>query len=168
MWWIVGALCVGFHAILLQQRQYNQQMLQKLQVQLDEAEQRATQQSHIAELFDFSKRSAREIMSMGQLFFDYKSTYHVLDDDLREKLHEEHNDTVIEPMEYLTDLGSSARVSAGEKAAGQLYPTTVRAMVSRLKEAGVLVIPSLHDPERCRRLAHSVHRDIRVPWVEYG
>lgn len=162
---------MGFNAVLMQQRRYSQELLQQLQAQLEEAEKNLARKQRSTELYDFPKRSMNEIMTMGQLFYDYRTHYEGLDEELKEQLHEEHNDTLSEQMDYLTDLGYkmlSVPVSWEEKIAGELYPSTVQAMASRLKVAGVVVIPALHDPERCRKLAHNVHADIRDPWVEYG
>jgi len=41
-------------------------------------------------------------------------------------------------------------------------------MADRLDEAGMVLIPSLHDRDLCRRIAHQVHNDIMSPIGEFG
>ena len=169
-WWVLfGGFLTVLNAVLLQQQQsYNRALLDTMRTQLKEAERRLSQSEQ--DSFQFSDLSVREIIAMGQLFFDHKSTYEELDDDLKDQL-KQLNHAVPDQMEYLTESGYkmlSVKVSEKEKSTGELRASTIQAMTSRLREAGLVVIPSLHEAERCRKLAHKVHQDILDPWVEYG
>lgn len=120
-------------------------------------------------LMDFSRIPIRTIQQMGHLFFAHKLSETYMDDDVMELLG--YNEEMLGRKQYLTKYGYelvSVRINPSERKAWQLQEDTADVMADRLDEAGMVLIPSLHDRDLCRRIAHQVHKDIMSPTGEFG
>ena len=156
LWFAIACISVALNAVLLQQ-------LLSVRVGCD-AIQKIQQANGSMSMSDMP---ARDIAELGQLFFRQKVSELLMAKEVQEEIG--FSSEAWEKENPLTGLAVDLlSVEIAPEELNELRNTTVKRLVERLNEHGVVIVKGLHAPKDCRQAAEFVHREILSPWATFS